>query len=275
MQGLSIVLLTRNSETLSRVAGLVRSLARFGVSSTVESISDWDSLATAIERTSPSLIMLDPFIDGRLSEASARIIARIVTRCEVIAYGDFRRATVVQDLHRLLRLGVKHFCTLDHDDAPAELAQLILNVTATSSFLEVVESMRATLSTEQNLFLRYALRRGGENTSISSLADELHVSPRTIRRWFGSLAGITPSAILRWSRVLHVCHALARSNAPASSITQEMGFSSYSDFCRKYRLVTGAPVDTRRRSRLFEVAIAEFVALLEDAGQSRRRDEAG
>lgn len=85
---------------------------------------------------------------------------------------------------------------------------------------------------------RFVWRSNGAPIRVS--ASEMGVTERSLRRWFGDAAGLSPKQLELSGRVLRAC-ALLRERADLSitAIAHELGFSDHAAFANAFRALTG------------------------------------
>ncbi len=78
-------------------------------------------------------------------------------------------------------------------------------------------------------------------TSVTTLADELAISPRSLQRFFRSELGIRPKAALRIARFQQVIRSLRRSpRLPWADLALEYGYFDQAHLIRDFRQFTGS-----------------------------------
>jgi len=78
--------------------------------------------------------------------------------------------------------------------------------------------------------------------SISSLAEEFHVSEQTLQNAFKSLFGFTPNIFIRHIKLNHVCKALQKADASEDTIiriSKKWGFTHMGHFSRYFTQLFG------------------------------------
>jgi AraC-like DNA-binding protein len=115
-----------------------------------------------------------------------------------------------------------------------ELAEERARPAATPAWLE------ATLARMQAM--------GGE-VHQDDLANEAGMPPRTFRRKFTAAVGTSPHEYQIACRIGHAKQMLGATELPIKTIAEQLGYRDVSFFTRQFRLVTGVPPATYRRSR--------------------------
>lgn len=75
--------------------------------------------------------------------------------------------------------------------------------------------------------------------SLENLAEELHMSKYYLCHSFKKATGLTIHTYLMERRLVHAKALLRQTNQPISEIAMELGFSSFSLFCRTFKSLTG------------------------------------
>lgn len=77
--------------------------------------------------------------------------------------------------------------------------------------------------------------------SLDQLADALHMSKYYLCHSFKKATGLTINYYLMERRLAHAKTLLKQTNTPISQISMELGYSSFSLFCRTFKNLTGVP----------------------------------
>ena len=96
--------------------------------------------------------------------------------------------------------------------------------------------------------LAAAQQLGGE-VDQTRLADEAGMSPRTFRRQFQSVMGMSPRDYVISSRIGHAKDLLGTTQLPIKQIADQLGYRDVFFFTRQFRKVTGVAPAAYRRSR--------------------------
>ena len=86
-------------------------------------------------------------------------------------------------------------------------------------------------------------------TDVQSMADAIHLTPRTLQRKLKSLIGRTPAAYLREYRLARARKLLASTDDSVTDIAHACGFSSSQYFSRTFRDAYGVPPEKWRRDQ--------------------------
>jgi AraC-like DNA-binding protein len=89
----------------------------------------------------------------------------------------------------------------------------------------------------------------GAEVDQSRLADEAGMSPRTFRRQFQSVMGMSPRDYVISSRINHAKELLGTTQLPIKRIAEQLGYRDVFFFTRQFRKVTGVAPAAYRRSR--------------------------
>lgn len=102
----------------------------------------------------------------------------------------------------------------------------------------------------QQLFL-IAQQLPATRLTVSSVADALSTTERTLARRIGAATGLPAASYLRRIKLHQVSERLIRSSTPASAISAALGFSTESSMRRMFRDLTGlTPVEYRERYKM-------------------------
>jgi AraC-like DNA-binding protein len=91
--------------------------------------------------------------------------------------------------------------------------------------------------------------------SVATLAEEFHVSEKTLQNSFRSLFGFTPSRFLRSLKLNHVHHELRQSTPEqrsVSGIAQKWGFTQMGHFSKYYKALFGESPSHTLRSSVYQ-----------------------
>lgn len=89
----------------------------------------------------------------------------------------------------------------------------------------------------------------GSTIDCEQLARDAGMPARTFRRRFTSALGRSPHRYLIDCRIGHAKEMLGGTDLPIKSIAEQLGYHDISFFTRQFRLETGVPPATYRRSR--------------------------
>lgn len=93
---------------------------------------------------------------------------------------------------------------------------------------------------ERNLGLQRTLLWRFRDDSVSSLADDLGVTARTLRRHFARHAGLTPKQLSMSGRILRACADLSdRRDMPIAEVALRVGFGDQAAFTNAFRHYVG------------------------------------
>lgn len=95
------------------------------------------------------------------------------------------------------------------------------------------------------------LMRTHEHTTVASVADRLHVSPRHLQRVFARYVGLSPLRVLRRYRLREAAATLdAGAGSDLATAAAELGYSDQAHFTRDFARVVGVPPARYRRGHL-------------------------
>lgn len=97
--------------------------------------------------------------------------------------------------------------------------------------------------------LAVAMEFGDGDIDQARLATEAGMSPRTFRRQFQNVMGMSASEYVISSRVNHAKELLGMTQLPIKAIAQQLGYRDVSFFTRQFRKVAGVAPAAYRRSR--------------------------
>lgn len=84
-------------------------------------------------------------------------------------------------------------------------------------------------------------------TDVASVAEAVHVAPRTLQRLFHRYVGTTPLWVLRRHRLLDAAQALHGGSAvDLADLAHELGWADHAHFSRDFTAVIGVPPSTYR-----------------------------
>ncbi|MEI8309925.1 MAG: AraC family transcriptional regulator [Verrucomicrobiota bacterium] len=96
----------------------------------------------------------------------------------------------------------------------------------------------------------YVARHFREEVTLAGLARSASMSPAAFSRYFKRSTGRAPSDFLNDLRIEHVCRLLRETNRTVSDIALDTGFSTLTNFNRRFRERTGTtPREYRRAFR--------------------------
>lgn len=248
-----VLTLVRCDHAVASIEAACRLARLRGFQVTPTHLADRDALAEAIEELASQVVIFDPY--PRWSKPilwSTDLVGRSVAPA-VIAYSDFAGRPVGQDVLRLVRAGVNHIVTLGIDDAPSDLCQLILNLAEEGSLTEALDPVLQALTFEQRLVITRALRRNG--ASVASIAKDLGVSPRTLRRWCRDLRSITAHDLVRWGKVLRASRLLTETDLGVDDVAFLVGYAGDSSLRRAFAAVTGCRLSDVERAGLMDLVL--------------------
>lgn len=89
-----------------------------------------------------------------------------------------------------------------------------------------------------------------EHVTVSTVADAVSTSPRSLHRWFARYVGVSPLRVLRRHRLQDAAAALDSGECDLTALAAALGWSDHAHFTREFRAVVGiAPQDYRRGAR--------------------------
>lgn len=86
-----------------------------------------------------------------------------------------------------------------------------------------------------------------ETPRVSELAEQLGVTREKLSREFAAEQGLSPSAYLKRSQIVHAERLLEDSSLSTTRIAYESGFGTRRTFYRAFRRATGMSPDQHRR----------------------------
>jgi len=250
----NVICLLSDPVCVERVCTAVRLVRQSGLLDRVLQVASWEDMLAEHERFPDAPVVFDPYWRGSLDASTIADLSDSL-QSDAIAYRSFESRPVGTDIPLIVSAGINVIRTLDVDDQPESLASDLLQAIAYRELLEVAGGLVEGLSRQQQLVLRWAIRCGGRSLSVADLSAELGVSDRTLRRWFDKLDGVSVGRVLSWGRVIYASKILSMARAPAARVIDRLGFSSYSDFCKRFKTLTGEAVSTCGRDHLYTEAI--------------------
>lgn len=116
---------------------------------------------------------------------------------------------------------------------------------------ERLESQRERIESDdayRTVRAAVALMRSREHVALGSVAARLHVSPRTLQRFFARYVGVSPLWVLRRHRLQDAVAALdAGEGENLAELAAALGFADHAHFARAFTAVVGVPPSQYRR----------------------------
>lgn len=92
------------------------------------------------------------------------------------------------------------------------------------------------------------LMRAREQTTLTGVAERLHVSPRTLQRMFGQYVGASPLWVLRRYRLQDAATAIdAGQGEDLAALAADLGFADQAHLSRAFTTLIGVPPSAYRR----------------------------
>jgi AraC-like DNA-binding protein len=89
----------------------------------------------------------------------------------------------------------------------------------------------------------------GGAPDVEDLATEAGMPPRTFRRRFSAMLGVSPQRYLIGCRIGHAKEMLGGTELPIKTIAEQLSYRDVSFFTRQFRIITGVSPAAYRRSR--------------------------
>lgn len=171
----------------------------------------------------PSVVAF-PSVDHHGS-SSAPLIERIRTELpDVLVVVLVQRGVSVKGVPEAIRAGAM----VHHWSTAQEVAAGLRSLGGASSALPEPAVLEALLS---DLYpqlcvdvLLKSVMRAHLHLNVMLLADELHVSRRSLSRWLRDAGWPSPAAMIEWGRLLHASVLQWRDDASVTSLAQASGF---------------------------------------------------
>jgi AraC-like DNA-binding protein len=138
-----------------------------------------------------------------------------------------------------------------YKDFDLAVSALIIRIFAILSDLTPLHSHEIHLSQSQMIARNIMQYVTGhiDDFSLESLAEHLHMSKYYLCHTFRDATGMTIHSYLNERRIVQA-NKLLKTGKPISEIAMELGFSSFSLFCRTYKNLSGlSPSDYRKEYR--------------------------
>jgi AraC-like DNA-binding protein len=97
--------------------------------------------------------------------------------------------------------------------------------------------------------IRYIHQNYREPLSLADLSVRFHIHPSYLSESIKAHLGQTFTAFLKELRIRHACNLLISTDMPITSVALEVGFGSYSTFCRLFHRAKGMPPVEYRKNK--------------------------
>jgi len=138
------------------------------------------------------------------------------------------------------------------DDSALRLRSLMRSAAGASGWVEGVFSdlthlLGRGLPGEFKGFARRVMEYPARYKSITALGRHLDLSPGALKARFRRRGLPSPSAYLRWFRLLSACRLLSDATQTTLKVSFRLGFTSDGNFCRWVQAISGYPPSALRR----------------------------
>lgn len=248
-------------EAIEAVSGARRWLQAGGVPVELVVVSFWQELLTVLKRHPEAVPVVDPYRAGA-PELDEIVKLNNGGLSELMLYGEFSGHSIGRVVAELARAGVTRVVTVGIDDRPIQLAHQIQGACGQGVLERLLAGLekREAFSWKQQVAVQWAIRNGWRACSVGDMAQGVGVRPRTLRVWFDGYDALSPSRLLAWGRVLSACRLISVAGVDPPVAARRLGFSSYSDLCRKYRRLIRQRLPDDDGADLLDRAIGAFLS---------------
>lgn len=230
--------------------------------------SRWDEVRTMAGADATQILVFDSYATGCFDGRSVAHFAGQFPSCVLVGYSQFPHGCAC-DVLALSRAGVREIATMDFDDAPTALADLLdyalENGTLTKALL-LLE--RRTPPAIRDVLPTLLFRTNGGLTP-SEIAHHCHCHPKTLRAHLRNAGLPSTSKLIVWTRLIHACHLLQDPGRSVERVALVLGFDSANNFRNQLlRYVGLRPTDLRERERV-ESVLARFQIALGPGGDPK------
>jgi AraC-like DNA-binding protein len=223
-------------ERLRRAASMA---AASGARHELRYACEWSGIPSGVGLPGVACVVVDTYLKGPFAITEVTNIVRRDPHLPLIVYSDFRQRPAA-DVVALSRLGVEHILTLEVDDDPDRIRELIANATASPIWGMLYEALSHRLTERAVRIVQAAFRLTEDrNLGNADLARQFDIHPRVLERSCVSLSLPTPARIVQWCRMLRAAALLADSARTSANIADLMGFPDESTFRRTVKRLTG------------------------------------
>jgi AraC-like DNA-binding protein len=234
-------------------------------SSSLGFASRWAEARTMACANATQMLVFDSYATGCFDGRPVAHFAEQFPSCVLVGYSQFPHGCA-RDVLVLSRAGVHEIATMDLDDAPTPLADLLdcalENGTLTKALL-LLE--RRTPPAIRDLLPALLFRADGCLTP-AEVARHCHCHPKTLRAHLRNAGLPSTGKLIVWTRLIHACHLLQDPGRSVERVALVLGFDSANNFRNQLlRYVGLRPTDLRERARV-ESVLERFQAALGPGG---------
>jgi len=236
----------------------------------------WAELEATVREASPaSVVLVDPYADGRAGEQFPRLreLLRRFPSLTVVAVLELRTESV-GDVMTLMEWGVSEVIDLETEATPGAIRARLRQAHARPLKKRLEAALSQYVPPEARNLLLGAAEVAVEGGSAADMADVLRVTPRTLAGQCTRADLPSPRQVQAWMRILLACMLLDDPGRTVYSAAYACGYSTDRSLRRAVQTLLGKDTTTLRRGSAFTAAMRSFndtLLELREAGRARRR----
>jgi AraC-like DNA-binding protein len=230
-------------------------------SPSLEFATSWAEVRSSAASTAPELLVFDPYVTGRLEHEPIVCFARQFQSCVMVGYSAFPRGCA-RDVLELSRAGVHAVATLDGDDAPRALADLLDQALEFGPLAQAHSVLERQLPPSLRGILPGLLFHASETLTPAKIACRCHCHPKTLRTYLRRAGLPSLAKLIVWTRLVRASHLLRDTTRPVENVALALGFASANSFRNQLLLYAGLRPTDLRVSGDPRLILARFEAAL-------------
>lgn len=207
----------------------------------------WEAVEDVLARRPVAVVVFDLSHPGMAAvpRVASTIGAHSVTEF-VLYVGGLGRVSP-QHIVEVARAGVRRCLCPRADDGELRLVQVLDEAISAGADERLLQALDPLLDRAQLELLCRIMRHAPDSPRVQDLARRLNMSPRTLERHAGEAGLPSPSRILAWIHLYHLCRRIVGEGATVERAVRGTAFSSAFAFRRALHRVTGNELSDLRR----------------------------
>jgi AraC-like DNA-binding protein len=204
------------------------------VSHKVEHVDSWKESYQIARRSTPHLVIFDPYASGKLDVESCASFSAAFSSTVLFAYGDFGR-TPARDTLRLARAGVQEVAEYGVSDSPVALSLLLTDALTSSLIGGILAALDNRLTPETLRLVQYILSCPDDQITPEHAAKVCYCHPKTLREHLRKAGLPSTQRLIAWVRLFSAAYLLQDPARSVENVALRLGFPSVNAFRNQLR----------------------------------------
>lgn len=218
----------------------------------------WAEVVDTIRAKPVEMVVVDPLFSGEPRTHEIERLRVLFPSLPLMVYTALSPHTAGVLLH-LGRAGIRRALFHRCDDAPAAIRGAIraeLEQSASQQVMQALASALQGLPSQIQWALESTLAAGGDDPTVSALAERAQLKRRTCERWFAKLGLPSPKMVMVLARVLYAHRLLLDPGYTVEDVALKLGYSKAKTLQMHLREVFGLTAGDLRISLSADEALA-------------------